>query len=98
MSKYARKIDNNQQEIVTALRSIPGVTVALNHDDVLCGYKGKTYWYELKNPNQVSKKTNKVYISAIKKSQQYLIDNWTGHFKIVWSLEQIIEDMAISKE
>jgi hypothetical protein len=97
MSKYRRaaKIDSNQNEIVKELRKIPGVTVEVNHDDILVGYKGKTYWYELKDESAVSKKTGKILESSIKDSQKKLRAEWAGHYKIVSSLEEILKDIGI---
>ena len=68
MSKYrqAAKIDANQPDIVKDLRKIKGVTVELNHDDILVGYKGITYWYEIKTPESVSKQTGLILESAKK--------------------------------
>ncbi len=95
----ALKIDNNQQGIVKALRKIPGVTVEVSHDDILLGYQGKTYWYEIKNPDCVSPKTGEVQPSKIKPSQKKLLATWTGHYKIVWKIEQILADIGlINKE
>ena len=67
MSKWRRagKIDANQPAIVKALRKIPGVTVQTGMDDLLVGYKGFTYWYELNEPEKVSKKTGELLESAI---------------------------------
>ena len=89
MSKWRRaaKIDANQPEIVKALRKIPGVTVELGMDDILVGYKGKTFWYEIK----VSEKAD------VKPSQVKLNSDWRGHYKIVWSLEMILKDAGISR-
>ena len=102
MSKWrkAAKIDANQPEIVAALRAIPGVTVQLGMDDILVGYTGsdgipKTYWFEIKEPEKVSKKTGKILDSAIKPSQMKLLDTWTGHYSIVWSLDQILTEIGI---
>lgn len=97
MSKYRRaaRKDNNENEIVKALRAIPGVTVQPNMDDILVGHKGLTYWIELKNPETVSSKTGKVRESAIKASQKKLRSEWTGHYKIVSSLEEVLEDIGI---
>lgn len=86
--RRAARIDENQPEIVEALRAIEGVTVEVNHDDLLVGYAGNTYWYEIK----VGPK------SEIKKSQYKLLDEWTGHYKIVWSLQMILNDMGIKNE
>ncbi len=80
-------MDANQPEIVEALRAIPGVSVELGHDDILVGYKGLTYWYELKE----SKPTN----SQIKPDQYRIWETFTGHYKIVWTLDQILEDIGL---
>lgn len=87
MSKWrqAAKIDANQPSIVKALRKIPGVTVELGMDDILVGYQGKTYWYEIK----VSEK------AKVKPSQEKLLAEWKGHYKIVWSIEMILEDIGM---
>ena len=97
MSKWrkAAKIDANQPAIVKALRNIPGVTVQTGMDDLLVGYKGFTYWFEIKEPEKVSKKTGELLESAIKPSQKKLRDTWKGHYSIVWSLEQILAELGI---
>ena len=97
MSKYRRaaRTDNNQTEIVKALRSIPGVSVELNHDDIIVGRNGVTYWYEIKSELAVSKRTGGFLVSGIKKSQKRLRDKFTGHYKIVSSLDEILHDMGI---
>jgi len=96
MSKYrrAKKIDNNQPGIVAALRKLPGITVALDHDDILVGYKGSTYWIEIKQEDAVSKKSGKILESAIKDSQKRLRDTWKGHYAICWNLEQILREIG----
>ena len=93
--KYAKKIDNNQQSIVRSLRSIPGVSVELDHDDILVGRLGKTYWFEIKNPSKVSKKTGDILESAIKPSQKRIRSTFTGHYSIVSSLDQILIEIGI---
>ena len=52
MSKYrqAAKVDANQAEIVSQLRDM-GISVELNHDDIFCGWRGRNFWFELKNPD-----------------------------------------------
>ncbi len=97
MSKYRRaaKIDNNQNEIVNALRDINGVTVQVGMDDILVGYKGRSYWFEIKEPSCVSPKTGMVRHSSIKESQHKLIEHWTGHYEIVWDISQILLSIGI---
>jgi len=94
LSKYrqAAKVDTNQGDIVKNLRKL-GYTVEVGHDDILVGDQGLTYWYELKQEDAISKKTGEVRPSEIKKSQRDLRDNWKGHYKIVWTLEQILTDI-----
>lgn len=97
MSKYRRaaKVDDNQYLIVSMLREIPGVSVSVSHDDILVGYKGKTYWYEIKSIRAVSKKTGNILESEIKDSQKELRSTFKGHYKIVSSLTEILEDIGI---
>ena len=97
MSKYRRaaKIDSAQTEIVKALRSIPGITVELGHDDILCGYKGRTFWFEIKSKSAVSKKTGQVLESAKKQSQKNLEATWAGHYAIVSSLDEILRIIGL---
>ena len=93
--RYAKKVDENQNQIVKALRKIPGVSVELDHDDILVGHQGRTYWFELKKPDAVSKKTGQVRESEKKDSQKRLEKEYNGHYRIVWSLDQILEEIGI---
>ena len=97
MTQYRRaaKIDNNQPEIVKALRGIPGITVQVGMDDILVGYKCKTYWFEIKEPGTVSKKTGLILDSTIKPSQHALRRDWKGHYSIVWNVEQILKEIGV---
>jgi len=84
MSKFRRaaKIDANQPEIVKELRGI-GCSVSVGHDDILVGYQGKTYWFEIKTDEK----------AAVKESQKKLIKEWKGHYAIVWTTEMIIKEI-----
>ena len=82
--RRADRVDANQPEIVKELRKLDGVTVQVGMDDILVGYKGRSFWFEIK----VGPK------STIKESQQALLDNWTGHYSIVWSVEMIINELG----
>jgi len=88
MSKHRRaaKIDSNQPAIVKALRKINGVTVELNHDDILVGYKGITYWFEIKNINGKNRK---------QESQIKLEKEWKGHYRIVSNIDEILFDIGL---
>ena len=98
MSKYrqAAKIDSNQPDIVKNLRTIPGMTVEVGHDDIIVGYQGRTYWYEIKEPSTVGK-NGEVRELEIKPSQKKLLAEFTGHYKMVWSWSQILQDIGLIK-
>ena len=99
--RFAKRTDANQAEIVAQLRSIPGVTVEVHHSDILVGRMvdgtPRTFWFELKNPNAVSKKSKAVQESKIKDSQKKIRSKYTGHYSIVWSVEQIMAEIGITK-
>ncbi len=84
MSKYVRhkKVDANQADIVEDLRKA-GLSVELDHDDILVGHQGKTYWFEIKTGPK----------AKVKDSQKRLLKEWKGHYKIVWSTEMILEEI-----
>lgn len=92
--RRAKRIDSNQNEIVDQLRSIPGVTVEVDHDDILVGRNGLTYWFEIKTPECVGKNGN-VWQSELKQSQKDLLKDWAGHYEVVWSIEQILETIGL---
>ena len=59
------------------------------------GFKGKTYWFELKNPDTVGK-DGKIRETAIKKDQKRIRASFTGHYEIVSSLDEILKTLGIS--
>ena len=89
--RRAANIDKNQNDIVDALRAL-GCSVETDHDDILVGFQGLTFWYELKSERALDKNGN-VYEFELKPSQKTLLATWRGHYKIVSSLKQIIDDM-----
>jgi hypothetical protein len=93
--RRAAKIDDNQPDIVKALRKIPGVTVEVGHDDILVGYKGRTYWFEVKHPDAISKRTGTVKNSEITKSERGRLDNFTGHYSVIWDVCHILKELGI---
>jgi len=90
-NRQAAKIDANQPQIVDELRKA-GFSVEPGHDDILVGKFGITGWFEIKNPElALSKKTGKVLDSAIEPSEKKRLNEWRGHYQIVWRTEQILD-------
>ena len=92
--RYANKVDSNQPEIVKDLRKIPGVSVELDHDDILVGFKGKTYWFEIKNPDKL-KKDGSFRKGAVKKGQKDLQNEFNGHYSIVTTSKEIMQEIGV---
>ncbi|MBL4891445.1 MAG: hypothetical protein JKX91_06420 [Rhizobiaceae bacterium] len=85
--QYAKKIDANQPEIVRKLRKVPGVKVLLDKDDILVGYKGRNYLYEIKQDPT----------SEVKPGQYKLLQEFKGHYMFAFCVEDILEDIGITK-
>ena len=84
MSKYRKsntRVDNNQMEIVEMLRQM-GASVSVGHDDILVGWQGRTYWFEIKNADGKDK---------LQPGQKKMIDMWKGHYQVVHSVDEIID-------
>lgn len=98
MAKYrqAAKIDANQSEIVQELIK-RGFTVETGHDDILVGKGGRTWWFEIKNPSQI-KKDGDYKAGAVKPSQKKLQAEWRGHYRIVHSIDQILDEIGKADE
>ena len=94
--RLAAKIDANQNAIVSALRDIPGVTVDVGHNDIIVSRLGVNYWYEIKNPSEI-KKDGTLKAGALRPKQEKLRDTWTGHYKVVSTLEEILQDIGVTR-
>lgn len=92
--RRAARIDNSQTAIVKSLRAIKGISVALGHDDILVGYNGRTYWFEVKNESCVNKKTGKLRPNVLQSSQVALSKDWAGHYQVVWNVDQILKEIS----
>jgi len=98
MSKYrqAARTDKNQSAIVRSLRQLPGVSVAVGHDDILVGVRGITFWFEIKRPECIGK-DGVVWPSEITDSEKKLLKDWRGHYSIVSTLDEILDEMKKGK-
>lgn len=80
---HARKVDANQQEIVNTLRAIPGVAVVVIEKplDLMVGYSGVNFMFEIKNPDGRNRLTP---------DQEEFLEHWPGHAEVVTSALEII--------
>lgn len=103
MSKFrqAAKVDESQKRLVHVLRRLPGVSVAVGHDDIIVGREVNgikmNFWFEIKNPDQ-RKQDGEWKAGALKDSQKELLSNWRGHYSIVSSLEEILVEIGLVKK
>ena len=95
--RRAAKIDRNQKAIVEWLRTVPGVTVATGHDDIIVGFRGQNYWLEIKAPDAISTKTGKARPSSLKPSQKKLLEEWLGQYSVVSTLDEILIIIGVRK-
>mgnify|MGYP000426030915 CR=1 FL=1 len=91
-NRYSARADANQPEIVKQLRKL-GYSVQTGHDDILIGLNGKTYWFEIKDPDKTLNKDGSWKAGAFKDSQVKLLAEWKGHYKIVHCIEHILGDI-----
>jgi Holliday junction resolvase len=90
MSKYARRIDANQNEIVDALRKC-GATVRVitqgdGIPDLLVGYNGETILMEVKDGQKVPS------ARKLTEAEQDFFNKWTGGLLVVVnSVEEALE-------
>ena len=93
-AKHRAKVDDNQKRIVKQLRAIPGVTVQPGHDDILVGFRGATYWFEVKRED-MRRKDGEWKAGAIKHGQIELEKSWSGHYAIVCTLDEILAAIGV---
>ena len=95
MSYVKNRKDNNENEIVKTLLSIPGFSVELNHGDILCGFRGVTLWCEIKADSAVSKRTGKILESQVRKKQKRIRETFTGAYMVTNKVEDILSFFGI---
>ena len=85
LNRYAKSRDDNEGDILKALEAIGCSVFRLDVPcDLLCGYRGRTYILEVKNPDQPKSARKKT------KAQDKFFAEWNGQIDIVESAEQAI--------
>ena len=92
-----KNTDTNEKDIVKTLKKIPGVTVETGHDDLLVGFRKRTWWFEVKNPDEVNKegmpykKDNNTY-----RKQKKIYDEFTGQYHFVTTADEIMTIIGVT--
>ena len=80
LARRAKKRDEGEKHIVSALRRIGATVIYCDHPDLIVGYRGTTFLLEVKNPRTPKRLTD---------SQKELRETWGGGpLAFVSSVEQ----------
>jgi hypothetical protein len=89
-NRYRQRKDENQKDLVSELIAV-GCSVYVMHApaDLLVGYRGKTYLFEVKDPNKVPSKRK------LTKAQLSFRETWRGHYTKIETSEDAMRDMGV---
>ena len=88
--RYAARIDDNQTEIVSALRKV-GATVAISsavgcgYPDLTVGFRGRNYLIEIKDGNKVAS------AQKLTPDQVTWHDRWRGQVAVANSIDEALK-------
>ena len=86
-----KRVDANQKPIIKALRKVPGVSARSTHmvgdgfPDIIVGYEGRNYIFELKDPNKPPSKRK------LREKQKKFRDEWTGQVDTALCLTDVLK-------
>lgn len=83
MTRYAKRRDENEPEIIDALKAAGCDVLQADDVDLIVGRAGRTFILEIKHPKRASE-------SRIKPIQRKLRDSWRGQYAIVTTPEQAL--------
>ena len=85
--RYGR-VDNNQNEIISTLRTIPGISVANTSQlgdgfpDMVVGYEGFSFLFEIKDTGKRRHLTD---------AERKFMHHWRGHYDVIESADEVLE-------
>jgi hypothetical protein len=91
-----RKVDNNQKKLVEQMRAIPGVMVRHTHTvgcgfpDIVVGYKGQNYLFEIKDP------TKPPSGRKLTLEERWFHDDWTGQITTIQTIDDVLSILKIT--
>jgi hypothetical protein len=92
---YAKRVDDNQSEIITYLRCIPGITVmdlsavGAGCPDIAVGFMGRNYFFEIKDGNKSPSRR------TLTKVQSEWHSMWRGQARVIICVDDILETLGI---
>lgn len=87
----AKRVDDNQPEIVKQLKKIPGVSVAHTHTigdgfvDLVIGFRGNNYLCEVKDPSKPPSKRK------LTPDEERFHARWTGQIAIIETVNDFLK-------
>lgn len=87
LRRYAKRRDENEPQIIAALRAAGCDVLQADDVDLFVGRAGKNYLIEVKHPNRASE-------SKIKPIQKRLRDSWRGQYAIVTTIEEALKAIS----
>lgn len=90
-----RRSDDNQKHLVGQMRKIPGLKVVHTHTvgsgmvDVICGFRGTNYLFEIKDPSK-PKSARK-----LTEDEQRFHNEWTGQVAVVETIEDVLKILKL---
>ncbi len=88
MPQYAKRRDENEPDIIEALRRAGCDVLLANDVDLIVGSRGSTFILEVKHPKRASE-------SRIRPIQKALRDGWKGQYAIVTTPEQALAAVGL---
>jgi len=88
--RQTAKVDSNHPQIVKELRKCKGVTVRSvatikNFLDIIVGYDGKNYLFEIKDPDKPPS------ARRLTDGEQKFMNEWTGQADLALTTQDILE-------
>lgn len=87
------RVDDNQKQIVSELRGVYGMSVAITSDlgsgfpDIVVGYMGINGMFEIKDP------AKPLSARALTKDELHFHAHWHGKVEIAHTADEVIESM-----
>lgn len=89
------RVDANQKQIINSLRMIPSISVFPTHmvgkgfPDIVVGYKGKNYLFEIKDDAKTKSQTK------LTQAEEKFHSAWSGQVDTIKTIEQILSILKI---